>query len=487
MAREAGILAPVSTLVSDHGIGDFGKYTYDFIDHIKETGFKTWQILPLNSAGYGNSPYQPYSSYAGDRVYISLDTLVEWNLLKAEDIKPYEPSNLIDFEAVRAYKEIYLKRAFDCCMETGIYRDGFHYFKENHPWVFDWAVFITFKKLNDGNCWNEWPEDQKNWIGTYRYNVEMHRPLLEYEMFVQYIFYEQWFRLKKYANDQGIKILGDIPIYVGIDSCDVWCHKDCFLLDPDGNPSFVAGVPPDYFSPTGQRWGNPIYNWDVLEKTNFQFWINRLAWSQSLFDIVRIDHFRGFDTYWKIPSSCPTAEMGEWLEAPGYALFDEVYKQLPNIEIVAEDLGDLREEVLELRDHYHLSGMKIVQFELDPYGTNTDFHEKENTIVYTGTHDNETLVGWYGNLTSYQKRLLAKRFMKYKERKCTDRILHAVFDCLADRVIIPIQDILGLGNEARLNTPGTVGSPNWQWHLLDFDAFYRQLPRFKTWIEESKR
>lgn len=488
MTRRAGILAPVSTLGGAHGIGDFGKSAYEFVDLINKAGFKVWQILPLNPVGYGNSPYQPYSSYAGDEIYISLELLVEWGLLKSEEIDEYlEEGSSIDYPKVRSFKETYLHMAFERCMETGIERDGFHYFKEKHPWLFNYAAFITLKKKHDLKCWLEWPVEEQEWPDTYQYDIEQHRSQLEYEMFVQYVFYRQWFDLKKYANEAGIEIVGDIPIYVGIDSADVWTNKKCFLLDEKYNPTYVAGVPPDYFSKTGQRWGNPIYDWEYLKETDFQFWIDRLIWSTFLFDIVRIDHFRGFDTYWKIPVSCPTAEIGEWVEAPGYELFDMINKKIPDIHIVAEDLGDLREEVFELRDHYGLSGMKIVQFELDPYESNNDFKETQNTIVYTGTHDNQTLVGWYKNLSSYQKRKISQKFKKYKERKCTDRIIHAVFNSVADLVIFPVQDLLALDDAARINTPGTVGSPNWEWRLTSFDELKTVLPVYKKLIQKSKR
>lgn len=488
MTRRAGVLLSVSSLPGNYGIGDFGNEAYQFIDMLKQANFKLWQILPLNPVGYGNSPYQPYSSYAGDELYISLDKLVEDGLLMEDEIEAYgAQSSSIDYEKVRAYKGTYLKKAFDRCMNEGICRDDFHYFKEKHPWLFPYAAFITLKKENNLKCWLEWPEEHKTWIDNYQYDIEQHRPQLKFEMFQQYLFYKQWFALKEYANINGIEILGDIPIYVGIDSADVWCNKKNFLLDDKSHPTFIAGVPPDYFSETGQRWGNPLYDWDYLEKNHFQFWIDRLTWNSQLFDIIRIDHFRAFDTYWKIPVSCETAIEGEWVEAPGYALFDEIYKQLPDIKIVAEDLGDLREEVLILRDHYGLSGMKIVQFELDPYENNNNFKEKKNTIVYTGTHDNQTLVGWYKALTPYQKRKICAKFKQYKERTCCERILHSCFDSIADLVILPMQDLLHYGDETRMNTPGTIGSPNWEWKLTSLEPFEKQLTVYKKLIQSSKR
>lgn len=488
MTRRTGVLLPVCALPGKHGIGDFGTEAYAFVDMISKAKFKLWQILPLNPVGYGDSPYQPYSSYAGDEIYISLDKLVEDGLLNEDEIETVENiSDKIDYQTVRTFKTKYIKMAHERCMQGGELRDDFHYFKEKHPWLFPYAAFITFKKLNDLKCWLEWPEEHKTWIDNFQYDIEQHRPQLELEMFTQYLFYRQWFALKQYANDKGIEILGDIPIYVGIDSCDVWCNKCNFLLDDKSHPTFIAGVPPDYFSATGQRWGNPIYDWEYLQEHDFRFWIDRLTWSQFLFDVIRIDHFRAFDTYWKIPASCPTAIEGEWVEAPGYALFDEIYRQLPDIRIVAEDLGDLRDEVLELRDAYNLSGMKIVQFELDPYETNNDFKEKQNTIVYTGTHDNQTLNGWYKGLTAYQKRKISAQFKSYKERNCCDRIIHSCFDSIADLIVLPVQDLLGLGDEARLNTPGTIGAPNWQWKMTSLSDLEKVLPKYTKLIKASKR
>lgn len=486
MNRRAGILSPVSALAGRYGIGDFGEAAYAFVDVLALMNFHVWQILPLNPIGYGNSPYQPYSSYAGDEIYIALEKLQELGLLK--NIERYgKATNCIDYEQVREFKTRYLKEAYKAFLLKEDLQKELMEFEKDAPWLAMYAVFITLKKVNRLTCWLDWPKQHKTWFENRKFDITIYEEEIAYEKFVQFIFYKQWFELKAYANEHGVDILGDIPIYVGIDSADVWTNKACFLLTKEGKPRFIAGVPPDYFSETGQRWGNPIYDWKYLKKTNFAFWIERLRWNDRLYDSIRIDHFRAFDTYWKIPVSCLTAVKGKWVEAPGYELFDEIFAKLPTIQIIAEDLGDLRPEVLELRDYYHLSGMKIVQFALDPNETNNDFEEQKSTIVYTGTHDNQTMKGWYKALSSSQKRRIAKTFPKVADGDVIDRIVHACFDSKADLVILPIQDILKLDDRARINTPGTIGSPNWEWKLQSMRPLYSIITKYKTIITMSGR
>ncbi len=485
--RRAGVLCAISSLPGDLGIGDFSKHAYEFVDSLQANSFKLWQILPFNPVGYGNSPYQPYSSYAGDEVYIDIENLKHLGLLKGIKLEKVPPTSRADYALAREYKNKYLKIAFDNINNNENLVKEFNEFKTKCEWLEAYAVFITFKKRNDLACWLDWPKADKEWIKHPTKLSLADEVNVEYEKFVQFIFFKQWFALKAYANKQGIELMGDMPIYVGIDSSDVWCNQSSFLLDDDGRPTFIAGVPPDYFSETGQRWGNPLYDWDYLEANDFKFWIERLSWAEKLFDETRIDHFRAFDTYWKIPSSCPTAIEGAWIEAPGYALFDKVYECLPNLKLVAEDLGDLRPEVLELRDHYNLSGMKILQFELDPNENNNNFKEKENTIVYTGTHDNQTLVGWYRGLTSGQQARIRKQLSAYEGTNAVNKILLMGAQSIADLVIYPVQDILHLADEARMNLPGSVGAPNWEFKLVDLKQFKRRLKPFKTMIIETRR
>lgn len=477
-SRSAGILMPVASLPSRDGVGSFGKQAYKFVDILAQMGIRVWQILPLNPLGYGNSPYQPYSSYAGDEIYIDLDELAKGGFLKGKR-EPYVSSgdpDRIDYQSVRAYKEKYLVDAYRVFRERSAADAGFQSFREM-AWVYPYGVFIALNKQNGLRCWNEWPMEQQNWILDGKYDISHLKEEIGYQIFLQYMFYVQWMRLKTYANSKGVSIMGDVPFYVGLDSLDVWSSREDFLLDEEYRPSFVAGVPPDYFSPTGQRWGNPIYNWDNLQKKGFAFWVDRLKYSSKLYDIIRIDHFRAFDTYWKINASCETAVDGEWMEAPGYALFDELYRQVPDIQIVAEDLGDIRPEVLELRDHYDLMGMNVAEFSLPQ----TDVVQPHQ-LIYTGTHDNQTVKGWYQSLSRSQKANVRKKLAKYSNpgESIAKKMVRFVYGSCAALAIVPAADILGLDDRARLNTPSTVGSPNWEWRMEDFSALNRQ----KKWVRE---
>ena len=399
--RKAGVLLGVSSLPSAYGIGDFGESCYRLVDLLKTCGFKCWQILPLNPVGYGNSPYQPYSSKAMDDLYISLDELKKMGLIKkTKQFNAKKKS--VDYKNVREFKTTYYKEAYHNFVKNAEYEKF-----ASMEWVKNYAVFLTLKKKNNMNIWHEWPEEQKNWIKNHEYDLTDIQDDIDYEIFIQYMLYKQWMKVKAYANKKGIEIIGDLPIYVGIDSVDVWENQQSFLLDDDGRPIFIAGVQPDYFSATGQRWGNPLYDWEYLEKNDFKFWVERIKYNSQLFDAIRIDHFRAFDTYWKIPVSCPTAIEGEWVEAPGYELFETLLVEVPKLNIIAEDLGNLRPEVLELRDYYNLPGMKITQFTFNP---DSPFaNEAENMISYTGTHDNATILTWF-NSQSYAFKRRTKVF-----------------------------------------------------------------------------
>lgn len=482
--RSAGLLMPLASLPSDYGIGDFGRGSREFIDFMAECGVKIWQILPLNPLGYGNSPYQPYSSIAGDEIYLDLDQLVLDGLLKKKP-KPFRKSSrAIDYQEVREYKEKYLREAFAEFVPDKKYQEFIA-----QDWVYLYGVFLTFKKCNEMKCWNQWPAEYKNWIQEREMDLTPYEEDIRYEMFLQYLFCRQWLQVKDYANKKGIQIMGDIPFYVGIDSLDVWTNQEEFLIDEDGHPIFIAGVPPDYFSADGQRWGNPIYNWEHMEKNGFAFWKNRYGYNSQLFDIIRIDHFRAFDTYWKIPESCPTAVDGEWVLAPGYALFDTLLKEYPDARIVAEDLGDMRPEVYELRDAYEFPGMKIIQFTFDPLEENNSFEDRENMIVYTGTHDNETIKGWYKNQPLSVKRATRKvlKDQGYGEQSIVKNFLRFTMDNIADTGILPVQDILELDNAGRLNTPGTLGSPNWEWRLNRMNRLWKKADFLKELIKNSNR
>lgn len=481
--REAGVLLPIQSLPAPYGVGDFGPAARKAAALIAQSGAKVWQILPLNPLGFGNSPYQPYSSYAGEPLYLSLEVLYEKKLLRRLPPPFKRQAAKIDYEAVRAYKEPYLREAFANFVPDGEFRA----FAEL-PWVKQYAVFITLKQKNGMRCWNEWPEEEKNWPALQSLDLSPYEEEIAYQVFLQFEFVRQWRAVKAEANRLGLKIMGDLPFYVGIDSLDVWAGRENFLLDEEGAPTSVAGVPPDYFSPTGQRWGNPIYNWEKMEADGFSFWTGRLQYAGVLFDIVRLDHFRAFDTYWKIPASCPTAVEGEWVEGPACRFFDAVLPKL-SAEIVIEDLGEMRPEVFALRDHYHFKGMKVVQFTFTPGRREDPAASRENQIVYTGTHDNQTIRGWYGSLSPVKK-LLAQKTLWQAGCRTGSPARKFVRYALAQKAalaVIPAQDILELGDEGRINTPGTLGSPNWEWRLSGFEKLEEKLPAFASALRETRR
>ncbi|MEG0277375.1 MAG: 4-alpha-glucanotransferase, partial [Coprobacillus sp.] len=359
MDRQAGLLFPLSVLPGSYGIGDFGRHAYELVDKMSSAHISLWQILPLNPLGYGNSPYQPLSSHAGDEIYLSLADFINEGLLNEEEVSSFHTLyTFVDYQEVRKVKEELYHKAFSRFKETEEYKQ----FIDDNSWVESYAIFKVFKSHNDEKSWLEWEDEYKYYYKEKTFSLTPFFREIDYQKFIQYYFFKQWKQLKKYANDKGISIIGDMPIYVGLDSVDVWTNQECFLLEDDGTPSFVAGVPPDYFSKFGQRWGNPLYDWDYLKETHFAFWVDRMKAASEIYDTVRIDHFRAFDTYWKVPESESTAIIGEWVEAPGYELFDVLFREVPSLSILAEDLGELRDEVYDLRDHYHLKGMYVFEF-----------------------------------------------------------------------------------------------------------------------------
>lgn len=488
--KETGILLPVSSLPSSWGVGELGNAIYEWMELLSEMGITIWQILPLNPVGYGNSPYQPYSSYAGDELYLSLSELAEDGLLEQTPSAFRKQAHRVDYDEVRAYKEIYLRKAWASFQAVkGQDREEYKKFA-GQKWAWEYSVYRALKKANNKKCWNEWPKEQRDWPEKKTADLTPYQEEIEYQMFLQFQFSRQWQKVKVYARKKNIRIMGDVPFYVGVDSVDVWAGKDNFLLGVDGNPTFIAGVPPDYFSATGQRWGNPIYDWEHMRKTGYQFWTDRIGYNQELFDIIRIDHFRAFDTFWKIPASCPTAEEGEWIEAPGYEVLDTLMAKIPGINLVAEDLGDLRPEVGKLKEFYGLKGMKILEFELDLSGKYAfdRFQDTENLIVYTGTHDNATLREWYEDQTTAGRRKI-RRWLKrlgIKTGSVTERMIRYTLESKADYVILPAADILEEGPRARLNLPGTVGSPNWEWKLADFEKMKSQLKKYRHQIADRR-
>lgn len=480
MKKDAGILMPILSLPNKYGCGDFGKEAYDFVDKLSLIKVSIWQILPLQPLGYGNSPYQPYSSKAMDELYISLDALKEEGLIK--ELEPFnQNSERIEYQEVKEYKRKYLWEAF----HTFEGSDEFWAFR-NEPWVNTYAQFITFKNKHNLVAWSDWQEEFKFYPERRNVNLYDYDEEILFHIYVQFVLLKQWQKLRAYANSKGIKIMGDVPFYVGLDSDDVWANKDMFLLDQKGKPTSIAGVPPDAFSATGQRWGNPIYNWDKMKEDHFNFWCERLRYASSLYDITRIDHFRAFETYWKIPESCPTAIEGEWIKAPGYEFFDELFKRYPNIEIVAEDLGDNMDDVYILRDHYHLKGMVITQqmFDGHNYGDTLT-----NQIVYTGTHDNMPILAWYNSLSEKHQKEVLKGLRK---AKCTNKNIVDAMNAFAAKrqaqtCIIPMCDVLRLDEEGRINTPGLLSEKNWTWRLKDFEVFDKEIKRLNKLFEKTER
>ena len=475
----AGILAPVFSLPGSYGIGDFGKNTYRFVDMIAHKGVRIWQVLPLNPLGFGNSPYQADSSFAGEPLFIDPETLYKEGLLETCPPAFEGKKGRVDYEAVRAFKDPIFREAFAAFKPDADYEA----FLKKEPWVEEYALFKALLRKNGGKSWYEWPKEDKALAGKSQ-ETALFKEERAYETFLQYEFRKQWGALKAYANERGIRILGDLPFYAGGNSLDTFLNRDEFLLDKNGKPELVAGVPPDYFSATGQRWGNPIYNWDVMEENGFRYWNERLMGLSELYDMVRIDHFRAFDSYWVIPESEPTAVVGEWRYAPGYAFFDQLLPKIPHMEIVAEDLGYMRDEVYVLRDHYDLPGMKVLEFVWnDPSN-----EPRPNMICYTGTHDNDTALGWYRSLSRNGRKGVKKALGFSNARGGFARaFVRAALADPAETVVIPVQDIIGLGNEARINLPGSVSEKNWTWRMADFNKFSAELDKFSTMLKKSGR
>ena len=473
--KDTGILMAVSSLPGPYGAGDLGDEAIRWIDLLAGSGVGVWQLLPLGPTGYGNSPYQTYSARAGDPLYLSLAALYQAGLLEELPAPFGLPAGRVDYEQVRALREPWLRRAYEAFRPDGAYAAF-----AAQGWVRDYAVFAALKAKHHLACWLDWPEPDRSWPQTRDPAVTVDLEAeIGYQTFLQYQFLLQWNRVRDYAHSRGLRLMGDIPFYVGIDSVEVWAGRENFLLDGDGRPTFIAGVPPDYFSATGQRWGNPIYDWDRLRADGYRFWVERIGYCQTLFDLIRIDHFRAFDTFWKIPAACPTAMDGQWIEAPGYAVLDTLYEKLPGLQLVAEDLGDLRPQVLALRDHYQLPGMKVLEFTLEPVGRYLrDLGEdRVRQIVYTGTHDNATAAEWYGACSpSYRRKL--RKYLKVRgiqSGPMAHRLIRLGLSSRAELCIVPLQDVLHLGKEARMNTPGTVGAPNWEWRLAGWTETERNL------------
>ena len=523
--RLSGVLLHPTSLPCSEGIGTIGKQAYDFIDWLESAKQSIWQILPIGPTGYGDSPYASFSTFAGNPLLIDTAALVDNDVLSKEEAKEPEwikRSGNVDFGSVVWWKIPLLKKAAEhyisllhSSTDTHTFKDQdycaqkYRSFCSEMTWLNEYSLFMSIKEFYDakaqeekihGAMWSSyWPkklashdhETVDKWEKEHKREIEIHKV-------IQFFFFTQWKKLKAYANSKHIEIVGDIPIFVASDSSDVWADQPLFQLQKNGTPKFVAGVPPDYFSATGQLWGNPLYDWDVMKKENYSWWIKRIKAMLSLVDYVRIDHFRGFEAYWSIPFGSETAIHGEWKKGPGSALFNAIKKELGSIPIIAEDLGIITDEVAELRDEFNLPGMKVLQFafsreEADKGAMINAFlpHEySKNCVVYPGTHDNDTARGWFSKLSESDQELITSYLTSNIEGLAvTDEnlpllfIQHA-FSSVAQAAVIPVQDIYTLGSEARMNEPSTAGGTNWQWRMSE-DMLYGQRAEAKAqWLKK---
>ena len=467
--RKAGILLHPTSLTSREGIGTLGSQAYRFVEFLNKSNQKLWQIFPLGPTGYGDSPYQCFSAFAGNPYLIDLETLVNEGLLDEEVLNTYfgENKETIEYGLIYENKLPLLRRAFS---KFNIDNVDFNKFvSENSYWLDNYALFSSLKSHFGGISWQEWPTEFKNRDEEAINNIKKELvDEINYQKFLQFKFYEQWSKLKNYANANGIEIIGDIPIFVSMDSADAWSNPEIFLFDKDRNPVKVAGVPPDYFSATGQLWGNPLFNWGALRKTEYSWWIDRVRANLSLYDIIRIDHFRGFESYWAINYGEETAINGVWEKGPGMELFNKIKEKLGDINIIAEDLGTLTDEVIDLRNESGFPGMRILQFafDKDPENDYLPHNYDKNTVVYTGTHDNDTTNSWYFKLNDEEKGEVRDYLNVNDDSYIVYSLIRLALRSVAEIAIIPMQDYLNLGEFSRMNTPG-LASGNWQWRLAE--------------------
>ena len=482
--RRAGVLLHPTSLPSPAGIGDLGTGAYRFIDFLKQSRNKLWQVLPLNPTGYGDSPFQCFSASAGNPLLISLERLIEQGVLSQADLElhPSFPSDRVDYEAASHFKVPILTKAAQTFLKRaeGNERLDFERFcQTNANWLDDFALFMVCKNAHDGVRWTEWASDiaarEPRALQTWTVRFAAEIAVVKYW---QFEFFQQWQALRSYAHKHGIRIIGDIPIYVAHDSADVWANRELFCLEPQGNPLKVAGVPPDYFSATGQLWGNPIFNWKLLKSTGYKWWVERFRAAFGLYDIVRIDHFRGFEAYWEVPAKESTALNGRWIKGPGAELFSTLQQELGELPIIAENLGVITLEVEQIRQQFGFPGMAILQFAFgnDPQGPSFRPHNYvRNLVAYTGTHDNDTTLGWWnseGTMDSIRtsddvlkEHVFARTYLGYADEEPINwAMIRTVLASIADTAIIPLQDVLGLGAEARMNLPGTARG-NWRWRF----------------------
>ncbi|MGN2337608.1 4-alpha-glucanotransferase [Clostridium cagae] len=479
MRRSSGIIMHIASLPGEFGIGTFGKEAYEFADFLKESHQKYWQILPIGPTSYGDSPYQSFSAFAGNPYFIDFNLLKKDGLLESKD---YSNLNFgkdkedIDYGLIFVEKMKVLRKAYER-FKLNLPTD-LKEFEEENQWLDDYSLYMALKSKFELKSWQKWDIDiklrKKEVLNKYREELKDEINLWK---FIQYKFFEQWTNLKKYVNDLDIEIIGDIPIYVAEDSADIWANPKAFLLDEETLvPLKVSGCPPDNFAVTGQLWGNPIYNWDYIDKTNYKWWIDRMKQSSKLYDVIRIDHFRGFESYWSIPYGDPTAENGEWVKGPGMKLFNAIKKELGDIKIIAEDLGFLTDEVVKFREESGFPGMRVLQFAFVGDAANRDLphNYEENCIAYTGTHDNNTFRGWLEKTGTEEEIEASIKYLGLnKEEGYNWGFIRGVWSSKAYLSIALIQDFLNLGNESRINVPSTLGQ-NWRWRAKK-DVFTDEL------------
>ncbi len=471
--RSGGILLHPTSLPNEFGIGTFGPEAYTFIVFLAKAGQTLWQVLPLGPTGPGDSPYQSFSAFALNPSLIDLQHFVEKGLIAHEDLAEARRKNtgIVDYAFVNSSRENIFGKAYRafCKIAPDADKIAFRTFEEKHRfWLDDYALFMAIKESLGGIPWYEWPDDLR--LRKPHALEKTGTELIErtgYHKFLQYVASCQWMKLKSFANEKNIHIIGDIPLYVSFDSSDAWASPEVFMLDEDLNPEMVAGVPPDFFSETGQLWGNVLFKWDYLKETGFEWWIKRVAHNLELADIIRIDHFRGLVAFWAIPFGAETAIDGQWIEAPAVELFEALGKKLGKLPIIAEDLGVITPDVDEVRERFSLPGMKILQFAFDKSTSNPYLPHfyTQNSVVYTGTHDNDTVLGWYNELDSGDK-LKLHQYLGAIGNGIHWQMIRTAWASVSDVAVVPLQDVLGLGTSARMNVPGTL-SGNWQWRYLD--------------------
>ena len=492
--RASGILLHPTCLAGPNGIGDFGAEAFAFVDFLKDAGQKLWQVLPLNPTGYGDSPFQCFSAHAGNHLLISLEKLREQGILEIADFRgqPEFPQDHVDFGRVIEWKTALLKTAAARFLSnaSGGQRRVFNEFRAgNASWLPDFALFMACKEEQGGIAWNKWPSEiaQRTAAGLSSADTRLKEAASAVEYW-QFEFFRQWQQLRSYARQAGIRVIGDIPIYVALDSADVWTNREYFQLSEDGQPLKIAGVPPDYFSATGQCWGNPIYRWDRLKQSGYRWWVERFRAALELYDGVRIDHFRGFEAYWEIPGGETTAVNGQWVKGPGAELFAALEREFGELPIIAENLGVITPEVEAIRERFHCPGMAILQFAFgkDPQGPSFRPHNYSRELAaYTGTHDNDTTVGWWNSSGASdstrtiedvaEEQAFARTYLNLRDEPIQWVMIRTIMASIADLAIVPLQDVLGLGSEARMNLPGT-SKGNWRWRCRP-DALTPELAR----------